>query len=277
MISKYSLKDGSNYWVYNDDHKLPNLIMLHGLRGTHHGLDLIAKGLKGYRVIIPDLPGFGSSKPLKVEHSIENYAGWTDEFIGNLKLSKKPVLLGHSFGTIIASCFAAQHPGKISKLILENPVATPPLQSRRVVATRISAGYYKLGEILPEKIGTALLRSKIATILMGEDLSSTKDRKLMKFIHSEHLKHFNSFYNRQMMIEAFKASTNRCVGQYAAQITTPTLIIAGRIDGVTEIERQEELVKKFPDAKLDIIDQVGHFTHYETPGDVVASVERFLS
>jgi len=52
------------------------LVMIHGYRGNHHGLEAIAAGLTRYRVLIPDLPGFGESEPLAAEHSVENYAIW---------------------------------------------------------------------------------------------------------------------------------------------------------------------------------------------------------
>ena len=69
MINHRIIND-TDYWVYNDDLKLPVIVMIHGLRGTHHGLDLIAKNLPGYRIIIPDLPGFGISKEFSGEHNI---------------------------------------------------------------------------------------------------------------------------------------------------------------------------------------------------------------
>ena len=106
------------YWVYNDDPKLPNLVMIHGYRGTHHGLELVAKQLTNYRVIVPDLPGFGESKPLNKEHSLNNYVEWLNEFITDSNLPKPPILLGHSFGSIIAGNYASKYSDSITKLIL---------------------------------------------------------------------------------------------------------------------------------------------------------------
>ncbi|HIY64770.1 MAG TPA: alpha/beta hydrolase, partial [Candidatus Agrococcus pullicola] len=37
------------------------LAFVHGFRGDHHGLETIAAHLPGYRILIPDLPGFGES------------------------------------------------------------------------------------------------------------------------------------------------------------------------------------------------------------------------
>ena len=63
---------------------IPVVIMIHGFRGTHHGLELIAKMLGGYRVIVPELPGFGKSEPFKNEHSIKNYVTWLKDIINDL-------------------------------------------------------------------------------------------------------------------------------------------------------------------------------------------------
>src|SRR5665811_1543877 len=86
--------DRTVYYTYSDKSKLPVIVMIHGFRGTHHGLELIAKQLDGYRVIVPDLPGFGESKPLENEHSLKNYVTWLGKFINNLNLSTPPILLG---------------------------------------------------------------------------------------------------------------------------------------------------------------------------------------
>ncbi|MBC7943187.1 alpha/beta fold hydrolase, partial [Candidatus Saccharibacteria bacterium] len=139
------------FWTYHDA-KLPTIVMIHGFRGTHHGLDLIAKALPEYYVIVPDLPGFGKSDPLHEEHSLDNYIKWLHAFITELKLSEPPVLLGHSFGSIITAAYAGQHPDSISKLILVNPIGAPALQGPKAAMTQLAILYYLLGKKLPKKI-----------------------------------------------------------------------------------------------------------------------------
>lgn len=274
-MNRYQL-NGTRYWVYNDDQKLPVIILVHGLRGTHHGLDLIAKGLEGYRVIVPDLPGFGTSEPLPSTHSIENYAEWLGQFINGLELKQKPVLFGHSFGTIVTGRFATKHSDKISKLILVNPIAVPALEGNNAIASQLSVFYYWLGRVLPEPIGTKLLSSKLVTLIMSATLAKTRDKKLRKWIHREHFTHFSSFKNRQVVSEAFHASITKNVGKYAPNITAKTLLIAGDIDDITPLEQQHELVKKFPNAELIILKNVGHLTHYEKPAEIATAVKEFI-
>lgn len=269
--------NNTEYWVYNDDPKLPAIIMIHGLRGTHHGLDLIAKSLNEYRVVVPDLPGFGISKPLENEHSVENYVFWLKGFIDGLKLSEPPLLLGHSFGSIITASYAVKYPKSISKLILVNPIGSPALKGSRALISRLTIAYYWLGKKLPESAGTRLLSAKSATMAMSIVLAKTHDKKTRKFIHGQHLQHFSSFANRKVVDEAFKASIDNNVRDFARDVTVPTLLIAGDLDDITSLSKQKELVKLFPHAVLEVIHDVGHLTHYETPDEVAKTIVKFLS
>lgn len=269
--------NNTDYWIYNKDPKLPVIVMIHGLRGTHHGLDLIARQMDGYRIIVPDLPGFGISKPLQSEHSIENYVIWLNQFIIDLKLTHKPFLLGHSFGSIITSYFAKNYPKTITKLILVNPIGYPAMQGSKAILARTAIAFYWLGRKLPEPIGTRLLSSKPSVMAMSITLAKTHDKTTRKFIHAQHLQHFSSFANRQTVDEAFQASIHYNVRDVAPDITTPTLLIAGELDDVTPLKRQKDLAKLFPNAKLVIIGKVGHLTHYETPDQVANAVKKFIS
>ena len=77
------------------------------------------------------------------------------------------------------------------------------------------------------------------------------------------------------MLEGFTTSVSHTVGDFAPYITVPTLLIAGSLDDITPLSAQYALVKKFPSAKLKVINDVGHLTHYETPGDVAKHVQAF--
>lgn len=273
---KHQKTNDTDYWVYNDDPKLPAIVMIHGLRGTHHGLDLIAKQLNNFRIIVPDLPGFGISKELSGEHSIKNYVTWLNKFMSDLKFKKPPVLLGHSFGSIIVGYYAKQYPDTISKLIMENPIGVSALEGSRAILTQLAVFYYWLSRVLSESAGTKLLSAKFGVMAMSITFAKTRDKKLRAFIHDQHLQHFSQFANRRVANEAFKASIHESVRDVASEISTPTLLIVGKLDDVTPMKKQKELVKLFPNAKLQIIEKVGHLTHYETPEIVAKMIKKFI-
>lgn len=269
--------DGTYYWIYGEKTDKPDIIMIHGFRGTHHGLELITKNIKNHRVIIPDLPGFGETKPLKnKKHTIDTYAEWLNGFIKDLDLEQKPILMGHSFGSIIVSHFVSKHNNQVKALVLENPITEPALKGPKAIFTRLAVIYYWLGFNLPKKLGHELLSSSFVINIMSLIMTKTKNPKIKKYTKDQHLKHFNSFYDRQFLKEAFDASINNNVKEIATKIELPTLIIAGEKDDVTSLKYQIKLSNKIKNSKLEIIKNSGHLTHYEDPKRVANAIESFV-
>ncbi|MBI3494899.1 alpha/beta hydrolase [Candidatus Saccharibacteria bacterium] len=263
---------GARYWIYNPDGKT-TIVAIHGLRGTHHGLQFIAASLPQYRLIIPDLPGFGESKPLRSKHDVKNYEKWLAKFIDELNLKTKPVLLGHSFGSIIASEFASQNQRKISKLILINPIS---LHGNRF-GSFVGKSYYKLSQFLPEKTGTRLLKSQAATTVMTEAMLSTKNKELRERVYEQHFAYFGTFANRRSVNEAFSATMSGSVLPFAEKLTMPVLLIVGARDHLAPLKGQARLYKKLSNGQLQIIPSVGHLIHYETPEKAAEMIEKFVN
>jgi pimeloyl-ACP methyl ester carboxylesterase len=264
------------YWIYNED-KPQTIIMVHGFRGTHHGLHDIIRALPQFRIIVPDLPGFGESTPMDGTHDIAGYSQFVVEFTRQLKLEHKPVLLGHSFGSIVAASVAADHAELFSDLILINPIATPALKGPRKAGSLAAKLYYQLGATLPEKAGRKVLASKSVVKLTSTMLAKTKDKALRADIHRHHLEHFSSFHNRDVLLQAFDASIKHTVTEYAPHITLPTLLIAGAIDDIAPMMAQMDLQRLFPQQpKLFVIQNVGHLVHREAPKDAAEAISSFL-
>ena len=249
--------------------------MIHGFRGTHHGLALIAQKLKGVTTIVPDLPGFGDGDMLH-DYGLDTYVEWLHSFIAAQKISKRPDLLGHSFGSIICAAYAKKYPTTIRRLIMVNPIGAPALEGPRAILSKIAVAYYWLGKHLPFSSGRALLSSKASVMLMSNVMAKTKDPELRAFIHDQHLRHFSQFDSPNSVYEGFVTSISHSVRDVAAQVATKTLLIAGDKDDITPLERQQELVALFPNAQLVVINGVGHLTHYETPVQVAAAVQDFI-
>ncbi len=265
------------YYTHNENPDLPVIIMIHGFRGTHHGLDLIATPLIDHQVIVPDLPGFGESDPLMDEHSVNNYVRWLADFITGLNLPTLPILLGHSFGSVIAANYAVKYPNTIYKLILINPIGSPALKGPKAITTQLTQIYYWIASKLPEKTAYRLLTAKSIFPVVQKSIIKTRDKKILEYIYSQHLAHSGSFASRKVVFEALDASIKHTVREVAHEIKVPTLIIAGELDDITPLAKQHELKQIIPNAEMTIINGVGHLTQYETPDAVADAIKKFAN
>ncbi len=266
----------TRYWVYGPADAEITVVIAHGYRGEHHGIEPIIAQLPGIRFIGPDLPGFGESTPLtEVRHSIEGYAAWLSAFIESLALAGTAVVLGHSFGSIVAARAIADGL-RTPALVLVNPIAVSGLAGPRPFATKVTVGYYDLAGRLPRRIGESLLGSWLIVRLMSVSLAKTRDRALRRWIHREHHTYFSRFANRDVVVEGFRASISTDVSAFAERIHVPTLLVAARLDDITPVTAQYDLVRRIPDATLHVLDGVGHLIHYEKPQLAAAVISSFL-
>jgi pimeloyl-ACP methyl ester carboxylesterase len=266
------------WWEYGEPAgpDAPVLVVVHGFRGDHHGLEPVLASLPGYRIVSPDLPGFGESEPLANRaHDIDGYAAWLAAFIETAGVTGPYTLLGHSFGSIVVAAAVAEGL-RPDRLVLVNPIGAPALEGPRGVMTRLAILYYRAGASLPERAGFALLRNRAIVRVMSVTMAKTRDRELRRFIHDQHDRYFSAFADRDTLLEAFRASVSHDVRQYAADIPVPTLLIAADRDDITPIEASRALVSRFPDARLAEISDVGHLIHYETPGQAAAHIRDFV-
>jgi pimeloyl-ACP methyl ester carboxylesterase len=266
-----------HYWEYNAD-KQPTIFVIHGYRGTHHGLERIIAHLPQYRFIVPDLPGFGSSTPMQRQpHSIHGYSEAAADIMRSLKL-KNTVVIGHSLGSIITAELAKNHPELISQLILINPISSHPLKGISGILLRPAILYHWLGgKVLPEKLGRKLLDSKQFLLFGSVMMATTKDKQLRQIVHANHLTHMPEYDNSRTLYDAYLASLSGTVTDRAHGITMPTLLIAGTKDALAPLSHQHTLASKLTSVKLVAIDNVGHLVHYEKAAEAAEAIDHFIA
>ena len=266
----------TRYWVYGPEDAEITVVIAHGYRGEHHGIEPIIAQLPGIRFIGPDLPGFGESTPLtEVDHSIEGYASWLTAFVRAVEPEGRAVVLGHSFGSIVASSAVADGL-RTPSLILVNPIAISGLSGPRQLVTKATVFYYDLASRLPDAVGRRLLNNWLIVRFMSVSLAKTKNRSLRRWIHNEHHTFFSRFTNRDVVVEGFRASISTDVSAFAARIDVPTLLIAAELDDITPVSAQYDLLAMIPDATLRIFAGVGHLIHYEVPDLAAEAITAFL-
>ena len=262
----------TRYWEYGTPGTGPTIVVVHGYRGDHHGLEPVVNLLEDFHVISPDLPGFGDSTPMTEQpHSIDGYGVWLRAFLDELGLTGE-ILLGHSFGSIVvAHAVAGGVPARA--VILVNPIADDPSKVAGIGATRF---YYAVARRIPERAARAWLSNWLVVRGMSVKLAKTRDRALRRFIHGQHHSSFSVFGSRASIVEGFDASLSTTVAAVAEKIGQPVLLIAGERDEVAPLAGQFELLDAFPDARLDVIPGVGHLVHYETPDAAAHAVRAFV-
>ncbi|WP_110589422.1 alpha/beta fold hydrolase [Microbacterium suaedae] len=262
------------YWEYGATDATHTLVAVHGFRGDHHGLEPIVAQLPEVRWIMPDLPGFGATPPIPgMTHDLEAYVAWLDAFVR--AVAPGAIVLGHSFGSIVASAAVARGT-PTPRLVLVNPIGAPALAGPRGAMTRLAEFYYWLGARLPKRIGTWLLRTRIVVRIMSIAMTKTRDAALRRWIHDQHDRFFSGFSDRETLRQAFVTSVSHDVRESAERIAQPTLLVAAVQDDITPIRAERELVRLFPSAKLVEIDGVGHLIHYEKPREAADAIRGFL-
>jgi pimeloyl-ACP methyl ester carboxylesterase len=271
------LGSDTRYWDYGDPAEATTIVMVHGFRGDHHGLEPVVAQLRGVRILAPDLPGFGESAPLTGRrHDIDGYGQWLRGFVAALAPTGRVVILGHSFGSVIvAAAVAGGLPA--DDVVLVNPIAAPALSGPRGILTRLAVFYYWAAARFPERLGFALLRNRAIVRVMSVSMAKTRDPALRRWIHNQHDRYFSAFADRRVVLEAFQASVGSDVSEYAARIPERTLLIAADRDDITPVAAQYRLLDLFPAAELQVIPGVGHLIHYEAPTEAATWLCRFLA
>jgi len=112
-------------WLKIDDHNIHYielgdgfpLLLLHGgsnnWRGWGKNIEVLAQH---YRVIAPDIVGFGKSDKSKSVYGIDDFVDYVGGFVSALNIERMH-LAGHSLGGRIALEFVCRYPDRVEKII----------------------------------------------------------------------------------------------------------------------------------------------------------------
>jgi abhydrolase domain-containing protein 6 len=107
-------------WRYLEGGQGPTLVLVHGFTGSKENWLLAAPFLREFRILAPDLPGWGASERLAdADYGIRAQAARLKAFLDALDV-EDAVLVGHSMGGHIAGVLASEHPERLRALVLMN-------------------------------------------------------------------------------------------------------------------------------------------------------------
>jgi len=227
-------------------------LILHGWgRGSDSWIEVqkLITG-QGYKVIIPDFPGFGKSCPPSKAWSLDDYVEWLKSFLDNL-VAEKFFLLGHSFGGRVAIKFAAKYPEKISKLILYE-----------------AAGIrHKTPSLF-----IFFLISKVGNIFSFLPFYSSFRKIFYRYI----VRKKDYLEAKGIMRETFLKVIGEDLVPYLSQISIPTFIIWGAKDRVTPLADATLMKKEIPNSELQVIPEMGHAFHHQNPDKLTQTILQYL-
>jgi pimeloyl-ACP methyl ester carboxylesterase len=200
-----------------------------------------------------DFPGHGRSGGTESLKSIDAYRDCLDAFIEALRL-RPSVLVGRSMGGAIAMAYALAHPQRVRGLVL---VAT---------AARFDLPQARLDTWQQVMLGRA--QQPFST----DAFSPQADFAVMREAWMEQVK-----TDPRVRYYDFVACNAFDVTAQLGAITVPTLIIAGRDDSVTPVERSAVLHQGIPGSALVVLDDAGHTIPAEKPAELNAAVSEFLA
>lgn len=126
-----------------DEGRGPVIVLLHGINSTADDMRPLVDLLRSdYRVIAPDLLGFGDSpKPLDIDYTTDEHARVLAATLTDLDLPGRFLMLGYSLGGDVAARHAAAYPEQVRRLfLLSTPFYLPP---EHYVKHRFGTSYVK--------------------------------------------------------------------------------------------------------------------------------------
>ena len=235
------------------------LILIHGFLGSSKMWEPQINFFKNhFRVITPDLPGFGKSNKAKSHNSIQSIANLLMDCLEEKKIDKF-YLLGHSMGGMIVQEMAKEYGNKIVKLICYStgPRGEMPGRFESVDQSR---------ENLKKK---------------GLEITAKNIAKTW-FVRKENAKYFD------ICIEAGKQTSTKAVDDALIafknwngidtlkNIKNETLIVWGDQDKSYNLEQIKTLEKSIKKSKLVIFKNCAHNVHLEQPNQFNNTIKNFL-
>lgn len=261
----------------------PRLLLIHGFRGDHHGMQLIVDALPEFEIYVPDLPGFGGSEPARradgsrIRHDVEVYADVVGALADQLGFTDHDVLLGHSFGTIITAAHTARAPHRWAGLVLSAPVAQDVFRGRLLAGAAAVEAYYRLTHCLPEPVGNAILRSSVILEVTNLSLGVRGDPALAAYVKDQHRRYFSGYSDRATLLEAYWASSRHTVTHWAEYLDLPVLVSVGAHDQLSTVDGRRVLRDALPQGRMETLRGAGHLVHYERPVQMARALRRFTS
>lgn len=246
----------------------PDCLFIHGLGGWAESWMPVLAPFRGFRWLIPDLPGFGrSSSP-----SAYTPDAYLESLIRLMDATgvSRTVVVANSLGGGLALKLALTHPERVSHLILSTAAGILPELPLAFRLARLPG----LGE---------LALSHFAPIFRARWRAQVADRALLSSGFLDRLQEFSVAYDTR---RAWLGLVRTLVGLDGLRETVtdqlhtlapPTLLFWGDSDPVLPFSHAKFAQQVVRDLQLVTVEGCGHYPHWEAPEVFCSMTARFLA
>lgn len=236
------------------------LFLLHSLLSDRASFDAIAPELsRSFRVIVPELPGFGRSQPLI--GSLAEIADRMAEAVKDASGAEAPIILGNGYGGFVALEMAIRHGAIASRYIFADCGAAFPEAGRD--AFRNMAAVSKTKGLAA--ITDIAMRRLFAPEFQAQHPQLMADRRVA-FLKT----------NEDVFRAACAQLAELDLRSELHKVKVPALVVVGEHDEATPPPMSHELAALLPDARLKIISGCAHVPQLQAPKLFLDTIADFL-
>lgn len=253
----------------------PLMVLLHGLGGSHVNWVRLGPLLaRRARVLAPDFPGFGYSRPQGRASTVQANARWLDRFLQ--EVAETPaILVGNSMGGLVAILEAVANPEVVAGLVLLNPaLPLAPKEPRDIQVTLAFSAYFVPG------VGEAFVRRRARTLgpdglvretfalccvdpsrvppeVIDAHIDIARDRARMPWAHPSLLAAARSMLRLLLRRRQFM--------RMVEGVGPPTLLVSGEGDRLVKLAAARVVSDSRSDWTFRSLDDLGHVPQLEDP------------
>ncbi len=255
----------------------PVVVLVHG--NMVSASDFAISGLmerlsQSHRVIAFDRPGFGhSTRPRDRIWTARAQAELLWKALGRLGV-EAPVVLGHSFGSLVALNVGLDHPGRIAGLVLMSGYYRPT--PRPDIPLAGAAAVPVLGDLLRFTISPLFGRATLPLVVKAMFSPAGVPARFKRGYASSMAVRPSAL--RAAGGDALSMALDAARSGRLSKTDLPLLIVSGRKDRIVDHRHQSErLARDIPRARLHVVEDGGHMVHHTATDEVVGAIRTFLA
>jgi len=253
--------DGNKIRYLESGNSKKTLVLIHGLGASAERWNkVIPMFAKQFRVVVPDLIGFGySDKPL-VDYTPEFFLDFLEKFFMASNIDR-PNIIGSSLGGQLSAEYASLHSQNIEKLVLVSPAGAMK-QSTPALDAYIMAALYPNDQ-----------SAKNAFEMMEASGEDVEDKIVNGFVERMRLPNAKLAF----MSTVLGLKNSELITTKLPSISVPTLIIWGSNDPVIPIDYADDFISSIQDCRFFRMDGCGHTPYVQDPSLFASKVLEFLN